>query len=120
VNYPHLLFSPVASTFSVYNGPALDLAPDGFTNVTAISTGYGHIIGLKADGTLVGWGQIIESSTLTEKRMTPIIRPPVPDWMKGCKVRAIAAGTYHCIAHVDTCESPTTPTPANKSTCTHK
>jgi hypothetical protein len=99
-----------------YHGPALDLAPYGFTNATAISAGYGHTVGLKADGTLVGWGQIIESSILTEKRMAPLIRPPVPDWAIGCKFLKVAAGTCHCIALVDTCESPTTPTPVNTST----
>jgi hypothetical protein len=97
-----------------YNGPAHDLAPDGFTSVTAISAGYGHTIGLKADGTLVGWGQILRPMGLTEKRMTPLL--PIPDWAIGCKFLKVAAGTYHCIALVDTCESPATSCPVNNST----
>jgi hypothetical protein len=101
-----------------YSGPALDLAPDGFTNVTAIAAGEGHTIGLKTDGTLVGTGEIVRPIGLGPREPPPI--PPIPDWVVGCKVLKIAAGPHHCVAVVDTCESPTTPSPANKSTCTHK
>lgn len=100
----HLIFSKGTIVAWGNNEYGQCNVPTNLSNVTAIAAGWCYSLALKDDGTVVAWGRLLYPPHRPSPKYIKTV-PPIPDWLEGCKIRTVAAGPYHNIAIVETCET---------------
>lgn len=70
----------------------------GLSNVVAISAGAHHSLALTADGTVLAWGHNIYGQLGQGSADSLIWQPTVVATLPPHRIKAIAAGGYHCLA----------------------
>ena len=90
---PKNLTASLTDTFWGDNSDGQENIPAGLSNVVAIAAGGNHSLALRADGSVVAWGDNLDAvGNFAGESVVPFQLPPVT---------AVGAGDYHSLAAVN-------------------